>query len=204
MHRKRSHVAVLVTAAMLPASAVLAAPAAAADTPTPSTSVSSSAPGAEKPFGAGCSKLPRSGSGSVKEMASEKLATAVSHNPELATLAGALKKAGLTKSLDKGHDITVFAPTNTAFKSLGKEKLSKLLANTGALKKLLAYHVVSKKITPDQLPHGTFTTKEGSTLTTSGSGTSFKVNDTASITCGNIKTANGTVYIINGVLTPPH
>ncbi|MFE3603567.1 fasciclin domain-containing protein [Streptomyces sp. NPDC059142] len=207
MYRKRSHLAVLataVTAAVLPLSAALSAPGAVADTPSPSPSVSSSVPSGDKPFGPGCSKLPQSGSGSVKEMASQELATAVSNNPELSTLADALKKAGLTDSLNKDQDITVFAPTNTAFNSLGKEQLTKLLANTGALKKQLTYHVVDKKITPDQLSHGTFTTKEGSTLTTSGSGTSFKVNDTASITCGNIKTTNGTIYVIDGVLTPPH
>ncbi|MEV7869615.1 fasciclin domain-containing protein [Streptomyces sp. NPDC088124] len=110
----------------------------------------------------------------------------------------------MTDTLNKDHDITVFAPTNAAFNNLGKEQLDKLLANTGALKKQLTYHVVGQKITPDQLPHVTFTTKEGSTLTTSGSGTSFKVNNTAGVTCGNIKTANGTIYVIDGVLTPPH
>jgi uncharacterized surface protein with fasciclin (FAS1) repeats len=44
---------------------------------------------------------------------------------------------------------------------------------------------------------------EGSKLTTSGSGTSFKVNGKANIVCGNIKAANATIYVIDTVLQPP-
>lgn len=40
-------------------------------------------------------------------------------------------------------------------------------------------------------------------LKTTGSGTSFKVNDTAKIVCGDIKTANATVYLVDKVLMPP-
>ncbi|RCH59689.1 fasciclin domain-containing protein, partial [Streptomyces sp. SDr-06] len=39
-------------------------------------------------------------------------------------------------------------------------------------------------------------------LTTSGSGTSYKVNDSANVVCGNVPTANATVYIIDTVLMP--
>ncbi|MGJ3558173.1 fasciclin domain-containing protein [Streptomyces sp. INA 01156] len=44
---------------------------------------------------------------------------------------------------------------------------------------------------------------EGSKLTTSGSGTDFKVNGKANIVCGNIKAANATIYVIDTVLQPP-
>ncbi|MFE3603669.1 fasciclin domain-containing protein, partial [Streptomyces sp. NPDC059142] len=154
-------------------------------------------------FGPGCSSLPRSGAGSADEMAKAPLATAAAQNPNLSTLVSAVKKAGLTDTLNNAKDSTLFAPTNAAFDKLGKAKLDALLNNKAELKKILTYHVVGKEITPDQLSHGSFTTLEGGKLTTSGSGTSFKVNDTATVTCGNIATANAKVYLIDGVLTPP-
>ncbi|NED68254.1 fasciclin domain-containing protein, partial [Streptomyces sp. SID10244] len=37
----------------------------------------------------------------------------------------------------------------------------------------------------------------------SGSGNDMKVNDSAGVVCGGVKTANATVYLIDTVLTPP-
>ena len=38
--------------------------------------------------------------------------------------------------------------------------------------------------------------------TTAGSGESYTVNDSAKVVCGNVKTANATVYIVDSVLMP--
>jgi uncharacterized surface protein with fasciclin (FAS1) repeats len=70
-----------------------------------------------------------------------------------------------------------------------------------ALTKILTYHVVGKTVTPADLGSGSFETLEKGTVTTSGSGMSYKVND-ANVVCGNVKTANATVYIIDSVLMP--
>ncbi|MFJ4920078.1 fasciclin domain-containing protein [Streptomyces sp. NPDC088725] len=170
--------------------------------PSPSTSPSTSSstsPSASTPFGPGCSSLPGGGT----NLAAEPLASAAAHDPHLSILVGAVTRAGLTGMLNHAKDTTLFAPTNAAFHKLGKAKAASLLRNRAALKKLLSYHVVDEKIAPSQLPHGTFTTLEGASISTSGSGTSFTVNKTAKIICGNINAANGKVYIINNVLTPP-
>ena len=58
------------------------------------------------------------------------------------------------------------------------------------------------RITPETLA-GTHTTLEGGDLTVEGSADAFTVNGTAHIICGNVQTANATVYIIDGVLLPP-
>jgi uncharacterized surface protein with fasciclin (FAS1) repeats len=148
-------------------------------------------------FGSGCS-------GSTVVMAKADVATAAATNPQLATLVVALKRAGLFDTLNSTKNATVFAPTNTAFKNLSASKLASLLANPTQLKKVLSYHVVSgRRITPAELPNGSFKTLEGSDLTTSGSGTQFKVNNTANIVCGNVATRNATVYLIDNVLMPP-
>jgi uncharacterized surface protein with fasciclin (FAS1) repeats len=49
----------------------------------------------------------------------------------------------------------------------------------------------------------TLKTLEGSQLRTSKMGSTYEVNS-AAITCGNLHTANATVYIINTVLMPMH
>jgi len=150
--------------------------------------------GSAQPFGAGCPS-------NAAAMANEPVATAAAGNPALAGVVAAIKAAGLENTLNQLQDATVFAPNNDAFAKIPAGDLAKLLANPSALKKILQYHVVSGKITPDQLA-GTHTTLEGQTITVTGSGTNFTVNGTAKIVCGNIATRNATVYIIDGVLTP--
>ncbi|NEA40999.1 fasciclin domain-containing protein [Streptomyces sp. SID11385] len=154
------------------------------------------------PFGPGCAGVPKSGAGSFDGMAQDPVATAASNNPALSTLVTAVKKAGLVDTLNNAKNITVFAPTNDAFAKIPKADLDKVLADKAQLTKILTYHVVGKKLTPKDLEKGTFETLEKSKLMTSGSGTSYKVNDSAKVVCGNVKTANANVYIIDSVLMP--
>ncbi|WP_424215060.1 fasciclin domain-containing protein [Streptomyces sp. BI20] len=168
---------------------VLAAPGAAlADTGTP--------------FGPACASVPKEGAGSLDGMAKDPVATAASHNPALSTLVSAVKKAGLVDTLNNAKDITVFAPTNEAFAKIPKADLDKVLNDKAQLTKVLTYHVVGQKVTPMQLANGSFATLEGGKLTTKGSGTDFTVNDTAKVVCGDVHTANATVYLIDTVLMP--
>ncbi|MDI9884267.1 fasciclin domain-containing protein [Streptomyces sp. HNM0645] len=169
----------------------------------PHTHAQTPTPGPTGTFGPDCSELPRSGEGSVAAMAEQKVADAAAGSRQLAQLAAALTKAGLDDTLNQSKDITLFAPTNHAFNSLTQAQRDSLLNDPEQLKKVLTYHVVDADVTPSELPNGSFKTLEGSQLTTSGSGTSFKVNNTADIVCGNITTANATVYLIDGLLTPP-
>ncbi|MET8682863.1 fasciclin domain-containing protein [Streptomyces sp. NPDC004732] len=155
-----------------------------------------------EPFGPACSSVPKDGAGSFDGMAKDPVATAASNNPALSTLVSAVKKAGLVDTLNNAKDITVFAPTNDAFAKIPKADLDKVLADKAQLTKILTYHVVGKKLAPKDLEKGSFETLEKSKLTTSGSGESYKVNDSANVVCGNVKTANANVYIIDSVLMP--
>ncbi|MGV9990776.1 fasciclin domain-containing protein [Streptomyces sp. NPDC003374] len=168
-----------------------------ADSPSPTPSRSSQA------FGPGCSSLPGGGPGSAVAMAKEKVADAVADNPRLTQLASALKKAGLDTELNDAKKVTLFAPTDDAFKKLTVSQLQSLLNDRSQLKKVLTYHVVDQEITRGELADGTFKTREGSTLTTSGSGDTYKVNKTATIVCGDLKALNATVNLVDTVLTPP-
>lgn len=157
---------------------------------------------AAQTFGAACSAVPKSGPGSFTGMATAPVASAASANPVLSTLVTAVKKAGLVDTLNSQQAITVFAPTNDAFAAIPAKTLQGVLADKQELTKILTYHVVAGKIAPDQLA-GTHKTLEGDTLTISGSGDSFSVGtQKASVVCGNVPTANATVYLISSVLMP--
>ncbi|MFB9555079.1 fasciclin domain-containing protein [Streptomyces roseoviridis] len=180
-----------------------AAPTTAVAEPTSEASTPSEAPMTDdQPFGPACAGVPKEGAGSFDGMAKDPVATAASNNPALSTLVTAVKKAGLVDTLNNAENITVFAPTNDAFAKIPKADLDKVLADKDVLTKVLTYHVVGQKLTPEQLENGSFETLQKGMITTTGAGESYKVNDTANVVCGNVRTANANVYIIDTVLMP--
>jgi uncharacterized surface protein with fasciclin (FAS1) repeats len=155
------------------------------------------------PFGPGCSAVPADGAGSFDGMAAEPVATAASNNPLLSTLVGAVGEAGLVETLNSAEDITVLAPTNDAFAAMDQETLNSAMEDPeGLLTQVLTYHVLEGKLAPEDLA-GTQTSLQGGEVTIEGSGEDFTVNGDAAVVCGNVQTANATVYIIDGVLLPP-
>jgi uncharacterized surface protein with fasciclin (FAS1) repeats len=153
--------------------------------------------------GTDCGMIPAAGMGSMHAMSMDPVITAASHNPLITTLAAEVKKAGLAGTLNSATAITVFAPDNQAFKKLSAHDMS-MMSGMAELAKILKYHVVSGRITPAELAHGmSLKTLEGSQLRTSKMGSTYEVNN-AAVTCGNLHTANATVYIINAVLMPMH
>jgi uncharacterized surface protein with fasciclin (FAS1) repeats len=154
-------------------------------------------------FGSDCGMVPTSGMGSFHGMSMDPVVTAASHNPLLTTLASDIKTAGLTADLNSMHAVTVFAPANTAFSKLPASSMT-MMHSQAELAKILKYHVVSGHVTTAQLASGKpLTTLEGGTLKPSKMGAVYEVN-TADVICGNIQTANATVYVINKVLIPMH
>ena len=151
-------------------------------------------------FGPACASVPSSGAGSFEGMAKDPVATAASNNPALSTLVTAVKKAGLVDTLNNATDITVFAPTNDAFAQLPKKDLDAVLNDKKLLTTVLTNHVVAGELSPDQLA-GEHETLAKTKLTVTGSGEDFMV-EKAKVVCGNVKTANATVYIIDSVLVP--
>ncbi len=178
-------------------------PAAASSSPAmASGAAAGSSASAMSDFGPGCSSVPKTGAGSFTGMATAPVATAASANPVLSTLVTAVKKAGLVDTLNAANGITVFAPDNSAFTKIPSSTLNGVLADKGELTKVLTYHVVSGRYTPAQLASGmTLKTLEGGTVTTAMTGGTYTVNG-ADVVCGNVQTANATVYIISSVLMP--
>lgn len=167
---------------------------------SPSTSDAAQSAGAQT-FGPACSAIPKTGAGSFDGMVSDPVATAASNNPLLSTLVTAVTKAGLVDTLNNADALTVFAPTNDAFAKLPKATLDKVLADKQMLTEILTHHVVAGQLDPSAIA-GKQTTLNKDSVTVSGD-TSGMTVDGAKVLCGNIPTANATVYVVDTVLMPP-
>ncbi|GIL27915.1 fasciclin domain-containing protein [Actinocatenispora comari] len=175
-------------------------------TPSAAATSKASAKPAATPFGAACSKIPTdpSNPGSTAAMAKVPVATAASGNPLLSTLVSLVKKEKLVDTLNGAPKLTVFAPVNDAFAKIPKSTMSKLTDQQ--IVSILKLHVVGERLGPGQLA-GSHKTLNGASVTVSGSGDSFTVkgpgNKTpAKVVCGNVQTANATVYLVDTVLMP--
>jgi uncharacterized surface protein with fasciclin (FAS1) repeats len=175
----------------------------------PAAATTSQAPVDTGPFGAGCGALPAEGEGSIVGMADDPLATAVAQNPALTHLAATVQAATLVDSLNTTEDITFLAPLDQAYEAVPAETLDPLLADTPRLTALLTHHVIPGRLTPGELA-GSHTTLSGDQVTVEGAGESFTISPeqtlvgatAATVVCGNLPTANATVYLVDQVLVP--
>jgi uncharacterized surface protein with fasciclin (FAS1) repeats len=124
-------------------------------------------------------------------------------NPNLSTLATALRVAALDSVLAAGGPYTVFAPTNAAFAALPAATLNGLLANPAQLAQVLLFHVASGQVLSTQLTNGQAipTLRTGARpLSVSLSG-GAKI-DGANVVAADVRALNGVVHVIDAVLLP--
>ncbi len=186
-----------------------AAPESSSSSSSSAAESTSAAPAMDAPFGPACSQVPTEGEGSVEGMADDPVATAANNNPVLSTLVQAVTAANLVDTLNTTQDITVLAPANPAFEAVPADALNGLLADQAQLTTVLTSHVIPGRLTPEELA-GEHATVAGGTVTIEGSGEDFSLTadqtvlgtTPASVVCGNVQTANATVYIIDQVLAP--
>jgi uncharacterized surface protein with fasciclin (FAS1) repeats len=173
------------------------------ESPMEDTTTEDAMSAADGTFGEGCAAIPADGAGSFDGMATEPVATAASANPLLKTLVAAVTKAGLVDTLNSAEGITVFAPTDDAFAKIPKKTLNAVLKDKATLTAILTHHVVPETLTPDNLA-GTFQTLNKDELVVEGEGEMFTADaeEQANIICGNIQTANATVYVVDTVMMP--
>ncbi len=122
------------------------------------------------------------------------------------TLVEALKVAGLVDSLANPGPFTVFAPTNSAFEQVPKEKLQALLKpeNKKQLETILYHHVFVGVLKKDYLIEN-FNGKE--MIMFDGTSEKFEVKNHELYLGGakilaDVAASNGIVYIIDKVLLP--
>ena len=168
----------------------------------------STASAAGRPFGAGCARVPAGGPGSFAAMSTAPVATAAGSTPDLTSLTKAVAAASLTDSLNSQQNVTVFAPVNAAFASLPPDQLNPLLADVPRLIAVLTHHVVQGRLGPDRLA-GDHLALDNGTVTVAGSDEKFTIaadqtlsGKPATVVCGNVQTANATVYFVDQLLKP--
>lgn len=121
------------------------------------------------------------------------------------TLVTAIETADLVSTLKEEGPFTVFAPTDAAFDALPDGTLESLLEpeNREQLVDILTYHVVSGRVTADEVVNlETATTLQGSSLDISTENGAVFVND-AQVTATDVEASNGVVHVIDAVLLPP-
>ncbi len=134
---------------------------------------------------------------------SQNIVQIAASNPQFSTLVSLVKKAGLVGALSGKTKLTVFAPTNAAFKKVPKATLNKLAKNKKLLAKVLEYHVL-----PGVVPAAKVVTLT-SAKTLEGTRVHFKVKhgkayvNNARIVKTDIHASNGIIHVINAVLIPP-
>jgi uncharacterized surface protein with fasciclin (FAS1) repeats len=123
--------------------------------------------------------------------------------PQFSTLVSLVEKAGLVDALSGKKNLTVFAPTNAAFKKVPKKTLNSLSKNKRLLRKVLLYHVVAGKVPAAKVvKRNGAKTLAGARVHFSVKGMSAYVNKAKVIT-PDIRASNGIVHAINRVLIPP-
>jgi uncharacterized surface protein with fasciclin (FAS1) repeats len=118
------------------------------------------------------------------------------------TLAAAVEAAGLQEALSGKGPLTVFAPTDEAFKKIPKETLDGLLADKEALKSVLLYHVVSGEVmSKDVVKLKSAKTLNGAEVKIDAKD-GVKIND-SKVTKADVVASNGVIHVIDTVLLPP-
>lgn len=127
------------------------------------------------------------------------------------TLVAAAQAADLVGALKGDGPLTVFAPTDEAFAALPEGTVENLLKpeNEAQLQAILLYHVVSGKVTSDDLS-GTVNadTLQGSSIEIVKSGGWTKKRRTITVNGANVvgsdvAASNGVIHVIDAVLLPP-
>jgi uncharacterized surface protein with fasciclin (FAS1) repeats len=122
------------------------------------------------------------------------------------TLLAAAKAAGLVPALSAPGPLTVFAPTDRAFRRLPAGTVESLLKpeNRAQLQAILTYHVVGSRIRAKDVPH------RPTLVQTLNSGNSLRAVrrngvvhiDGARVTRADIGASNGVIHVIDRVLIP--
>jgi uncharacterized surface protein with fasciclin (FAS1) repeats len=140
--------------------------------------------------------------GCATTQAPVSVADTIAHDPDLSTLNGLVRKAGLADTLNSGGPYTVFAPTNEAFKAVPAKTLDELGQDPARLKAVLSYHVLPTELMAAQVNNGNAKTAEGGNLALAKAGTFVTVED-AMVQRADIAATNGVVHTIDRVLIPP-
>ena len=137
------------------------------------------------------------------------LLTVLKSSGQFTTLVKAITATNLTSVLQRPGSLTVFAPTDAAFAALPPGQLDTLMqpANAQQLQQFVLLHVVNTPIKSSELlghsATNVATVATGKSVHLDGSSGEVKVDD-ASVLQADVKASNGTVFVIDKVLSPAY
>ncbi len=119
------------------------------------------------------------------------------------TLVALVKRAGLAPALSGTTKLTVFAPTDAAFRKVPAATLAKLGRDKALLKRVLLYHVVKGKVTAAQVVKlRSAKTLAGQSVRIRVTGSTVYVNS-AKVVKADVAASNGVIHVLDKVLIPP-
>jgi uncharacterized surface protein with fasciclin (FAS1) repeats len=123
---------------------------------------------------------------------------------QFTTLISLAKKAGLAGTLSGPGPLTVFAPTDAAFKAVPKATLTALANNRAELRRVLLYHVLKGTATGNRVVKlRSAKTLAGPAVSIRVGGGSIFLNGSTRVVKADIAASNGVIHVINKVLLPP-
>ncbi|UCD65189.1 MAG: fasciclin domain-containing protein [Candidatus Zixiibacteriota bacterium] len=138
----------------------------------------------------------------MKEMKKLNIVETATKAGEFTILLKAVEVAGLQGALTGDGPLTVFAPTDKAFKALPKGTLDELLKDKEKLASILTYHVVNGKVSSTEVVKlDKAKTLNGQEVKIVTDDKGVMVND-ARVMTTDIECTNGVIHVIDKVIIP--
>ncbi|MEK8084931.1 fasciclin domain-containing protein [Aquabacterium sp. A3] len=131
------------------------------------------------------------------------LAAAAMQESELSTFNQLVQQAGMQDALQGSAPMTVFAPTNEAFKALPSATLEALSKNPDELRKVLKHHVVPGVHTQASIQGAVMMSTVADTKLPISKAGDYLTVESGLVIKGDIQTSNGVLHIIDAVALPP-
>jgi len=145
----------------------------------------------------------------MEEMKEKNIVETAASAGQFTILIEAAQKAGLADYLSNTSGITVFAPTDAAFKTLLTELGAKSLNDipVAQLTNILLYHVIGSKAMSTDLKSGYFPTLSKSAGNSISMYISVEggvsINKNTKVTTADIMASNGVIHVVDRVILPP-
>ena len=138
----------------------------------------------------------------------ESVLDAVGNDSQFSTLADLIDDAGLGGDLSVAGAITLFAPTNDAFQTLGPDILAALGRDPELLSAVLRHHITANEVLASQFVLGEIEMLDGTSVSVSPGAAPIDAaivsgEVTAALTAVDLLATNGVVHGVDAVLLPP-
>lgn len=140
----------------------------------------------------------------IEGVGAGNLAQVILSDDRFTILGTLLRTTGLLTQLQQGESLTLFAPTDEAFRALPDRVLATLMKpeNLGQLTNLLKNHLIQGRVTSQELSSGNIESLQGSPLKIDASSEQVQVGGSTVIE-PDIEASNGVVHVIDRVMILP-